>query len=119
MTTIATVTAFRSEDGQLHNDPVRYAAANLCHRLPKRFSDSNGKVLEFSDCLRVIEHRDLIETCFRELDAAVLSLEPGLTDAEQKAQGSRCGCRGADDLCVCQNVPDAETRKARAPGGAS
>lgn len=34
-----------------------------------------------------------------------------LTDAEMKAQGDRCGCRGADDYCVCQNVPDAITRK--------
>lgn len=39
--------------------------------------------------------------------------EPGLSDAEQKAQGKRCGCSGADDYCVCQNVPDAETRAAR------
>lgn len=36
-----------------------------------------------------------------------------LTSAEQAAQASRCNCRGADDLCVCQNAPDAETRAAR------
>lgn len=43
--------------------------------------------------------------------------EPCLTDAEQKAQGARCGCRGADDYCVCQNVPDATTRAARGANG--
>lgn len=35
----------------------------------------------------------------------------GLTDAELKAQAERCPCRGANDMCVCQNVPDAMTRK--------
>lgn len=40
--------------------------------------------------------------------------EPCLTDAERKAQGSRCGCMGADDYCGCQNRPDAITRHARA-----
>ncbi|MER8560127.1 hypothetical protein [Mesorhizobium sp. M0578] len=37
-----------------------------------------------------------------------------LTGAEQKAQGARCGCMGADDYCVCQNVPDAITKHERA-----
>ncbi|RUV65195.1 MAG: hypothetical protein E5X35_11660 [Mesorhizobium sp.] len=37
-----------------------------------------------------------------------------LTGAEQKAQGARCGCLGADDYCVCQNVPDAITKHERA-----
>lgn len=40
--------------------------------------------------------------------------EPCLTQAEQKAQGARCGCRGADDYCGCQNRPDAITRDLRA-----
>jgi hypothetical protein len=40
--------------------------------------------------------------------------EPALTDVEQKAQGERCGCKGVDDYCVCQNVPDSTTRKERA-----
>jgi hypothetical protein len=39
--------------------------------------------------------------------------EPCLSPAEQKAQGLRCGCMGADDYCVCQNVPDATTRAER------
>lgn len=43
--------------------------------------------------------------------------EPGLTEAEKKAQGGRCGCRGVDDMCVCQNVTDATTRADRAQRG--
>lgn len=43
--------------------------------------------------------------------------QPGLTDKEQKAQGARCGCHGADDMCVCQNVTDATTRAERAQFG--
>lgn len=41
----------------------------------------------------------------------------GLSQSEMKAQGARCGCRGSDDYCVCQNVPDRMTldgRKANA-----
>lgn len=45
--------------------------------------------------------------------AAQLAAEPGLTDAEQKAQAARCGCRGSDDYCACQNQPDEQTRAAR------
>jgi hypothetical protein len=40
--------------------------------------------------------------------------EPGLSIEEMKAQGMRCGCLGTDDYCPCQNVPDRETRAARA-----
>ena len=29
-----------------------------------------------------------------------------MTEAELKAQGRRCGCRGSNDLCGCQNVED-------------
>lgn len=36
-----------------------------------------------------------------------------LTDAEQKAQATRCSCRGSDDYCVCQNVPDDATKAER------
>ena len=38
----------------------------------------------------------------------------GLSAPEQKAQGSRCGCRGADDYCPCQNTADRETLLGRA-----
>lgn len=38
---------------------------------------------------------------------------PGLTEVEKAAQARRCSCRGVDDYCTCQNVPDAATRSAR------
>lgn len=41
------------------------------------------------------------------------SLDYGLSNADQKAQGARCGCGGADDYCVCQNVPDPVTWEER------
>lgn len=47
------------------------------------------------------------------LVAAKPSEQPGLTPIEQKAQASRCSCRGADDMCPCQNAPDRQTVKGR------
>ncbi len=38
----------------------------------------------------------------------------GLSADEMKAQGARCGCRGSDDYCTCQNVPDRTTLAKRA-----
>jgi hypothetical protein len=42
---------------------------------------------------------------------ADLTMNRCLSLDEQKAQGARCGCRGSDDYCPCQNAPDAITRK--------
>ncbi|GLQ09283.1 hypothetical protein GCM10007913_12150 [Devosia yakushimensis] len=42
----------------------------------------------------------------------------GLTTAEKAAQASRCGCKGSDDLCPCQNAPDAQTIAERLAGAA-
>ena len=36
-----------------------------------------------------------------------------LSVAEMQVQAKRCACRGSDDYCPCQNVPDAETRRQR------
>lgn len=33
-----------------------------------------------------------------------------LTEAEMRDQAGRCGCRGVDDMCPCQNAPDRTTR---------
>jgi hypothetical protein len=40
--------------------------------------------------------------------------QPNLTPQEQWAQAARCPCRGSDDYCICQNVPDRLTRQQRA-----
>ncbi|WBU27628.1 hypothetical protein OOZ54_13240 [Rhodopseudomonas palustris] len=37
-----------------------------------------------------------------------------LTEDEKRDQADRCGCRGANDLCGCQNEPDAATVAKRA-----
>lgn len=37
----------------------------------------------------------------------------GLSAEEMKAQAERCGCRGSDELCACQNEPDDKTIEAR------
>lgn len=45
---------------------------------------------------------------------ARLLSEPGLSSEEQVVQGRRCECLGSDEMCRCQNVPDAATRRLRA-----
>lgn len=40
--------------------------------------------------------------------------EACLSPQEKADQGRRCGCRGQDDYCPCQNAPDATTRASRA-----
>lgn len=46
------------------------------------------------------------------LDALAANQPAPAIPFDQKAQGLRCSCRGTDDWCVCQNVPDRETLKA-------
>lgn len=64
-----------------------------------------------------IERNDPFGDHFSRHEIAQMRGEPlfptrGLSDAELKAQGARCGCLGADDYCPCQNVPDGETMRA-------
>jgi len=35
------------------------------------------------------------------------SIDTCATEDEKKVQATRCGCRGHDEYCACQNVPDA------------
>jgi hypothetical protein len=44
---------------------------------------------------------------------ARVTCDMSLSDADLKAQALRCGCRGSDDYCVCQNVPDRVTMASR------
>ncbi|EHK56855.1 hypothetical protein [Allomesorhizobium alhagi] len=53
------------------------------------------------------------DLCDAALSGTSNAVEPCLSGAEKKAQGQRCGCRGSDDYCPCQNAPDRETRRAR------
>lgn len=51
----------------------------------------------------LIAGRDSIRTTYRPLTAI-----------EQRTQAARCPCNGTDDMCKCQNEPDAETLMCRA-----
>lgn len=42
----------------------------------------------------------------------------GLTEAEMREQGKKCGCKGTDEYCPCQNVPFRSTLDARKIAGA-
>lgn len=33
----------------------------------------------------------------------------GLTSAEKRKQAERCPCRGSNEFCACQNVPNHRT----------
>ena len=37
----------------------------------------------------------------------------GLSATDMKEQAARCPCRGSDDYCTCQNVPDRTTLEKR------
>lgn len=62
------VSAYKSRDGELHSDPIRCAASNLRELLPETFSDGNRKILDWSECLKIIQYRLTIEKIYEELD---------------------------------------------------
>jgi hypothetical protein len=53
--------------------------------------------------------RDLLD----QIEDRADELGHGITTAQKKVQGTRCGCRGHDDYCPCQNVPDRKTLAVR------
>lgn len=99
-------------------DTLETRARELCgvagvdpesYRLAEHFlSDDGGSPSERIGLARQIQ--DAVEAWFQmRLDAYA----PCLSPAEQKAQGERCGCMGADDYCPCQNAPDLTTKAQR------
>lgn len=80
-----------------------------CLTLAEHFLGSQYLRSDANDLAQSIQQA--VEDWFETKD---LREQPCLSPAEQKAQGERCGCLGADDYCTCQNVPDRETRAARA-----
>lgn len=81
----------------------------VCYGLAEHFlADEGGSPGEHIGLAQHIQ--DAVEAWFT---TRAQAYEPCLSPAEQKAQGLRCGCMGADDYCVCQNVPDATTRAER------
>jgi hypothetical protein len=60
------------------------------------------------------EHvKDRFRNRARKVLETVAAADACLSNAEQKAQAARCGCKGSDDYCPCQNVADRETIKTR------
>lgn len=49
---------------------------------------------------------DIFAATYEAVDPADLG---PLTEVEKAEQAKRCSCRGFDDLCPCQNVPDRQT----------
>lgn len=82
-----------------------------CLDLAQHFLGCEGDEGDNTQASLAQQIQDAIEDWFR---AQERQKEPCLTSAEQRAQAGRCGCRGCDDYCVCQNVPDAQTRAERA-----
>ncbi len=62
------VQCWQSLDGQVHTSKERCLASDLHFRLPKSSSNENAKILEWVDCLRIIEQKELIESIFIQLD---------------------------------------------------
>lgn len=91
--------------------PKTYSYDPACESLAEYFL---GTVRKHEDVQDLAQHiQSAVEDWLFDQERRA---EPCLSEAEQKAQATRCGCRGADDLCVCQNAPDATTRAARKAG---
>ena len=54
------VEAYRSDNGRLENDIGRAKAHDLEWALPKCAVNPNAKVLDWSDCLRIMENADIV-----------------------------------------------------------
>lgn len=71
------VTAYKSTDGILEEKEIRAYAHELEHFLPKSFTDSNSKVLNFSQCLAVLENKDLIKEMIKGYENAIKAADNG------------------------------------------
>lgn len=67
-----TVTAYLSDDGQLHDTALRCAAANLHHSLPRRDTSASEKILSFSDCLRILDNRNLVKGAIADFEKEMI-----------------------------------------------
>lgn len=55
-----TVECYRADNGQLEKELDRAKAHDLHWALPKSQSNANAKVLDWSECLRIMENADLV-----------------------------------------------------------
>ncbi len=54
------VECYRSDNGQLENDLDRVKAHDLLFASPQSAYNSNSKVLDWTDCLRILENADIV-----------------------------------------------------------
>ena len=54
------VEVYEAKDGSLHKDLERAYASELHAMLPKSTANPNAKVLDWSDCLRIVEQVEII-----------------------------------------------------------
>lgn len=54
------VECYRSDSGSLEDSLDRAKAGDLLHALPKSSTNPNSKVLDWSDCMRIMDHADIV-----------------------------------------------------------
>ena len=54
------VEVYEAKDGSLHKDLERAYASELHALLPKSEANPNAKVLDWNDCLRIVEQVEII-----------------------------------------------------------
>lgn len=54
------VECYRADNGQLESDVMRAKAHDLEWALPKSSTNPNAKVLDWHDCLRIMENADVV-----------------------------------------------------------
>lgn len=72
------VEVYKSDDGNLEEALDRAKAHDLHAALPKSSTNPNAKVLDWSDCLRIVESADIIMQHLSEFIAARDAAKAGM-----------------------------------------
>ncbi|SCD23537.1 hypothetical protein [Brucella inopinata] len=54
------VEVYEAKDGSLHKDLERAYASELHALLPKSATNPNAQIIDWNDCLRIVEHVEII-----------------------------------------------------------
>lgn len=54
------IECWQADDGALEKDPLRAKAHDLHAALPKSTANPNSKVLDWNDCLHIMENADIV-----------------------------------------------------------
>ncbi|NTA10752.1 hypothetical protein [Agrobacterium tumefaciens] len=60
------VECYRADNGELESKLDRAKAADLHYALPKADHNPNAKVMDWNDCLHIMEHADIVMTHLKE-----------------------------------------------------